>query len=292
VALRRTLGKAWSARQVDPEGWCASCKIDKPEDACRNNTATARHIGLLVRSALPEELNSMAAGEDVKETVMTIPFLRTCIINMIVDLEKRFILVGNKWFTSYELGSPMVSDEHDRPMHSLVETFVDDQLEAHWAKEEEANAPLPPPISQLQTLKDGWGDQTSDELPPTIYRATSRERFSTSHIARNPLKLPEIELDVEDFLSMIKNPPAVGTVRIHMDPESLDTSFGGSTASTFQGVATLITPAGPFRMEGARWHLLSQVFSSPEDIKTRIDLHKERLLQETMDKDPSCRSFA
>jgi len=89
---------------------------------------------------------------------------------------------------------------------------------------------------------------------------------------------------------MIKNPPAVGTVRLHMDPESLDTSCGGFTASTFQGVATLITPAGLFKMEGARWHLLSKVFSSPEDIKT--DLHKERLLQETMDKDPNCRSFA
>ena len=51
---------------------------------------------------------------------------------------------------------------------------------------------------------------------------------------------------------MIKNPPEVGAVRIHMDPESLDTSFGGFTASIFQGVATLITPAGPFKMEGAR----------------------------------------
>jgi hypothetical protein len=34
------------------------------------------------------------------------------------------------------------------------------------------------------------------------------------------------------------------------------------------------------------------ILGSPEDIKTRIDLHKERVLQETMDKDPSCRSFA
>jgi len=91
---------------------------------------------------------------------------------------------------------------------------------------------------------------------PIADRATARERFPTSRIARNSSKLPEIELDDEDFLSMIKNPPAVGAVRIHMDPESLDTSFGGLTASTFQGVATLITPAGPFKMEGARWHLL------------------------------------
>ena len=104
------------------------------------------------------------------------------------------------------------------------------------------------------------------------------------------MKLPEIEVDDEDFLSMIKDPPAVGAVRIHMDPESLDTSFGGHTARTFQGVASLITPAGPFKMEGARWHLLSKVFSSPEDIKT--DLYKEALLQESMDKDPNCRSFA
>jgi len=82
--------------------------------------------------------------------------------------------------------------------------------------------------------------------------ATARERVSTSHIARNPLKLPEIELEDKDFLSMIKNPPEVEAVRIHMDHESLDTSFGGLTASTFQGVATLITPAAPFKMEGAR----------------------------------------
>jgi len=43
-------------------------------------------------------------------------------------------------------------------------------------------------------------------------------------------------------------------------------------------------------MEGARWHLLSKVFSNPEDIKT--DLYKGRLLQGTMDKDPNCRLFA
>jgi len=43
-------------------------------------------------------------------------------------------------------------------------------------------------------------------------------------------------------------------------------------------------------MEGTSWHLLSKVFSSPGDIKT--DLNRERLHQETMDKDTICRSFA
>jgi len=80
--------RAWPARQVDPEGWCASCRKDKPEDTNRNDTATDRHIGLLVRLALLKELNSVAAGGDIKETVMTILFLRTCIINLPPGVER------------------------------------------------------------------------------------------------------------------------------------------------------------------------------------------------------------
>jgi len=106
----------------------------------------------------------------VKETLMTIPFLRTCTINMIADFERKFTSDGNqrsallqpeapwKWFTSYELGFPLVSDKHGRPMHPLVETFVDAQIEAYSTEEEEANASLPPPIGLLQTMKKGWVD--------------------------------------------------------------------------------------------------------------------------------------
>jgi len=221
---------------------------------------------------------------------------------MIADQEMKFISDGNKkralaipeapwkWFTCYELGFPMLTDEHERPMHTLVEVFVDDQLEAYWSETEEDIVPLPPLIGRLQTIKEGWSDQGCAELPTLVDRAITRERFSTSHIARNPMKLPEIVLEDEDFLSMIQNPPEVGAVRIHMDPGNLDTSYGGITTSTFQGVATMITSAGPLEMEGVRWHLLSKVFSSPGDIRT--DLNRERLLQETMDKDINCRSLA
>jgi len=44
-------------------------------------------------------------------------------------------------------------------------------------------------------MKEGWGDQGGTELPIIADRATARERFSISYIARNPLKLPEIELE-------------------------------------------------------------------------------------------------
>jgi len=194
---------------------------------------------------------------------------------MIADQERKSISDGNKkralaipegpwkWFTSYELGLPLLTDEHERSMHPLVEVFVDDQLEACWPEAGEDTVPLPPLIGRLQTIKEGWGDQGCAELPILVDRATTRERFSTSHIARNPMKLPEIVLE-EDFLSMIQNPLEVGVVRIHMDPGNLDTSYGGITASTFQGVATLITSAGPLEIEGARWHLPSKFLARLE----------------------------
>jgi len=50
-------------------------------------------------------------------------------------------------------------------------------------------------------MKEGWDDQGSTELLITVGRATARERFSTSHISRNPLKLPEIVLEVQRVMA-------------------------------------------------------------------------------------------
>jgi len=72
-----------------------------------------------------------------------------------------------------------------------------DQLEAYLPDEEEAGSSPSPFIDLLQTMKERWGDQTSTALTPTVEKVTTRERFSTSHIARNLRKLPEIELDDE-----------------------------------------------------------------------------------------------
>ena len=41
-----------------------------------------------MRSALPEEIVTRSEGEDVKDTVFTVPLLRDCIINMVHDMEK------------------------------------------------------------------------------------------------------------------------------------------------------------------------------------------------------------
>jgi len=61
---------------------------------------------------------------------------------------------------------------------------------------------------------------------------------------------------------------------------------------TFQGTTSVITDRGPYqtRVEGARWHLLTQVFSDPARFKA--DLQREISLQESLDNDPKYRSFA
>jgi len=61
-------------------------------------------------------------------------------------------------------------------------------------------------------------------------------------------------------------------------------------ATTFQGTNSVITSRGPYQLEGARWHLLTKVFSNPGSFKS--DFHSELLLQECLDENPKYRSFS
>ena len=92
----------------------------------------------------------------------------------------------------------------------------------------------------------------------------NRERFSTPHAARNPNKVEEVELESEDLQGMISQLPKVGAIRFHHEPESINISHAGVTATTFQGTTSVITSRGTYQLEGARWHLLTKFFSNPE----------------------------
>jgi hypothetical protein len=94
-----------------------------------------------MKSALPEELVARSEGEVAQDKVFTVSLIRDCIINMIYDMEKDIELplkkgVGKvtalegpwKWFTSSDLGFPLVDDDYCRPMHPLVETYVNECL--------------------------------------------------------------------------------------------------------------------------------------------------------------------
>ena len=88
---------------------------------------------------------------------------------------------------------------------------------------------------------------------PSRYFRRSRELFSTPHTGRDLSKLDEIELENEDLKDMI---------RFHHEPESTNTSHAGVTATTCQGTTSVITATGPYQLEDARWHLLTNVVSN------------------------------
>ena len=81
---------------------------------------------------------------------------------------------------------------------------------------------------------------------------TNRERHWVPHAARNPEIIQDCELKSEEIAAIILKPPCRGAVRFLTEPGCLDTSCGGISASTYQGVATLVTPRGPYEVEGAR----------------------------------------
>jgi len=95
------------------------------------------------------------------------------------------------------------------------------------------------------------------------HQRRNRECFSTPHTARDPNKVEEVELESEDLQGMIRQPPKVGAIQFHDEPESTNTSHAGVTATIFQGTTSVITSRGPYQLEGAGWHLLIKVFSNP-----------------------------
>ena len=174
-----------------------------------------------------------------------------------------------KWFTASELGFPLIDDIYDRPIHPLVEAYVrdclrdpellDDNEEMGECCENTVHS-LP---AMLHNMLTEWGQQegaTQTADPKKV--PTNRERYSVPHAARNPDIIRDCELESENIAAMILNPPDKGVVRILTEPGGTDTSHAGISASTYQGVATLITHRGPYAIEGARWHLLSEAFNS------------------------------
>jgi len=140
-------------------------------------------------------------------------------------------------------------------------------------------------------MLSGWGQLAWAKLVQSLQvKSTNRERYSVPHAARNPDIVQDCKLANEDPAAMILDPPSKGAVRFLTEPGSLDTSWGGITASTYQGVAALITPRGRYAVEGALWHLLSKIFSSGDNFKA--DLEAELLAQENLDEDKGHRSFS
>ena len=119
-----------------------------------------------------------------------------------------------------------------------------------------------------RTMLEDWEsksavyDNDKGETTPNRHPRRNRERFSTPHTARDPNNIEEVELENEDLQGIICQPPKVGAIRFNHEPESTNTSHANVTATTFQGTTSVITSRGQYKLKGARWHLLTKVFSN------------------------------
>jgi len=167
-------------------------------------------------------------------------------------------------FTALELGHPLIDDNHDRPLHPLVGPFLREYLSRHEDMDDDDDemGHLYTGLCDTRVLARTMLEDTETE--PAVYHNDKgetnanhhprrhRERFSTPHTARDPNQIEEVELESEDLQAMIRQPPKVGAIRFHHEPDSTNTSHADVMATIFQGTISVITSRGPHQLEGAR----------------------------------------
>ena len=98
-------------------------------------------MGLIFRSALPEELEWEHRAEDV---ALSLDAIKRCLLNMLTALDRDTPQTKNGlaplylsiqesttiqeppwlWFTLPELGFPLLTDEYRRPIHPEIEEYM------------------------------------------------------------------------------------------------------------------------------------------------------------------------
>ena len=208
------------------------------------------------------------------------------------------------WFTLPELGFPLLRDEFLRPIHPDIEDYMRRHVsnDHDWEQADDEDcwgvnyvAPTPQTLGKMSAILHTWGEEqsaTAQAVDVAMKSSPERERFSVPHAARDPQVLQDRNLDNEDIFQLIKNPPAIGAVRIFEEPEFWDTSFGPVQAVTTQGIATVNLPSGPLCMDGAQWHLLKHTLTNDDPNSLGVNLQIELTRQLKLDKDKQHRSFS
>jgi len=286
--------RIWPAHQLAKDG-CTSCKAStrqrqaSPKKKKGAKTKFQHTLGLVMRSALPEEIKKICHHNLISDSALTLPHIQLCLEDMMQEMAISAADAPTSgitpapirlWFTVPELGHPLIDDNHDRPLHPRVGLFLREYLSRHEDMDDEDDemghfyTGLCDIRVLAHTMLENWEtepavyDNDKGETTPNRHLRRNRERFSTPHTARDPNKIQEVELESEDLQGMIRQLPKVGAIWFHHEPESTNTSHADITATTFQGTTSAITSRRPYQLEGARWHLLTKVFSNPESFKS------------------------
>jgi len=90
-------------------------------------------VGLVMRSAPPEEIQKIFQHNLISDSTLTLPHIQRCLKDMMQEIgiaEADAPTSGatpvpiRLWFTAPELGHPLIDDNHDSPFHPLVGSFA------------------------------------------------------------------------------------------------------------------------------------------------------------------------
>jgi len=252
-------------------------------------------VGLIFRSAFPEDLEWETRAEDV---ALSLDAIKRCLSNMLVALDRdtpqmkgglplpptytaQESMMDQEppglWFKLSELEFPLLTDEYRRPIHPEIEEYMqryvtDDQGWEIVDDEDCWGVNYTEPTSQIKekikTILHTWGREHPEEEQDDRKKLNpERKRFSVPHASRNPGILKDRNLENEDIFEIIRNPPDVGAVQIFENPKFWDSTTGLTQAVTTQGIATIRLPSGPLSMDGAQWHLLKYTLTNAKPSK-------------------------
>jgi len=176
--------------------------------------------GLVMRSALPEEIEKTCRHNLISDSTLTLPRIQGCLEDMMQEMG---ILAADTptsgvtpapirlWFTAQELGHPLIDDNHNRSLHPMVGPFLREYLSRHEDMDDEDDEmgllyiDLCDTRVLARTMLEDWGtkqavyDKDKVETTHSRHLRWNRERFSTPHTARDPNKIEEVELESGDL---------------------------------------------------------------------------------------------
>jgi len=197
-------------------------------------------VGLIFRSALPEELEWETRAEDV---ALSLDAIKRCLANMLVALDRdtpqtknglalpinfstQELIINQEppwlWFTLPELGFPLLMDEYRRPIHPEIEEYMRRYVsnDQEWEQVDDEDCwginytePTAQIREKIETILHTWGEEQPEEEQDEVTKLNpERERFSVKPTSRDLRILKDMNLENEDIFELIKNPPEEGAV--------------------------------------------------------------------------------
>jgi len=171
-------------------------------------------MGLIFRSALPEELDWNTRAEDV---ALSLDAIKRCLMNMLVALDrdtpqtKQGLALPTNfptqepsiyqeppwlWFTLPELRFPLLMDQYRRPLHpekgEYMRRYVSNGQEWEEVDDEECwginyTEPTAHMKAKIESILYTWGEEQPEvEQDEATKQTPERERFSVPHASRDP----------------------------------------------------------------------------------------------------------